>query len=131
MSQDINSILFIYYGVAIPVIAIFGFIGNVFVLYILLRYVLCLNYPKSLILKVSHIYISYKFEFFKSMTSFLSIAYPFFQNKKKRSWKQCFFWIYVQLHESAFVGRFSIPFCYTSGILIIPCRTSYYKILLY
>lgn len=38
MSNEINDILFIYYAVVIPIIAVLGFAGNIFVLYILLRY---------------------------------------------------------------------------------------------
>ena len=38
MSKEINDILYIYYAVIIPIIAVLGFAGNMFVLYILLRY---------------------------------------------------------------------------------------------
>ena len=37
MSQDIALILFIFYGILIPIIAIFGCIGNVLSVYIIMR----------------------------------------------------------------------------------------------
>ena len=37
MSPNVNDTLFVFYGILIPVIAVFGFVGNGLVLYILIR----------------------------------------------------------------------------------------------
>ena len=37
MSPNVNDTLFVFYGILIPVIAFFGFVGNGLVIYILIR----------------------------------------------------------------------------------------------
>ena len=37
MSPNVDETLFVFYGILIPVIAVFGFVGNGLVLYILIR----------------------------------------------------------------------------------------------
>ena len=37
MDEDIELTLFIFYAIIIPIIAIFGFIGNLFSIYIIIR----------------------------------------------------------------------------------------------
>ena len=37
MSEDIDLILFIFYGILIPIIAIFGCIGNLLSVYIIMK----------------------------------------------------------------------------------------------